>query len=115
MLRLAVLQPPAELATPEDRLNWLRATLPNAADADLALLPEMFATGYNIGGAIPDRAEPQDGSTFRAMAEIAQLTGLAIHYGYVERDGDTLFNAAACVSAEGTCPVSTALDCPLLC
>lgn len=69
--------------------------------ADLIVLPELFACGYNIGDAIVDRAEPVDGPTFAAMAQLARTSGIAIHYGFAERDGDATYNAALCVSNTG--------------
>ena len=57
--RLAVGQAPAELPTAGDRIQWLRDTLPTvtAEGADLLLLPELFATGYNIGDEVLSRAD----------------------------------------------------------
>ncbi|MGC1497468.1 MAG: carbon-nitrogen hydrolase family protein [Sulfitobacter sp.] len=103
-LRLAVAQAPADLSSPAARLEWLRSILPGVAKqrADLLLLPELFACGYNIGDAVHELAEPIEGPTFTAMAELAQRFGLALHYGFAEREGDTLYNAALCVSPQGT-------------
>jgi predicted amidohydrolase len=61
--------------------------------ADLLLLPELFLTGYNIGTAIPDLAEPLDGPSAKAVAAIAKAAGLAIAYGYPERTAEGLYNA----------------------
>ncbi len=49
--RLAVRQSPADPASRMERLNWLSDKLPEIAAEgfDLLLLPESFATGYNIG------------------------------------------------------------------
>ena len=103
MLRLAIAQSPAGLQSPTDRLNWLRNTLPQPADngADIVVLPELFACGYNIGGEVLARAETLEGSTFCEIRGMAQEFGLAIHYGFSERSGDALYNAAQCVSKQG--------------
>lgn len=102
-MRLAVAQAPADLDSTSARLDWLRDALPAIAQhgADLLLLPELFACGYNIGDALPARAEPRDGPTFRAMSQMAQAHGLAIHYGYAERADGLIYNAALCVSPGG--------------
>ena len=102
MFRLAVAQAPAHLSTPKDRLDWLRTILPDvaASGADLVLLPELFACGYNIGDAVQTRAEAADGQTFVAMADMAQASGVAIHYGFAERAEGGLYNAALCVSPD---------------
>lgn len=102
-MHLAVAQSPAELSSPAARLNWLRSTLTDIAktEADLVLLPELFACGYNIGDDILRRAEPADGPTYVAITKLAQEFGMAIHYGYAERDGERLYNSATCVSPDG--------------
>ncbi len=52
--RLAVRQSPADPASRMERLNWLSDKLPEIAAevSDLLLLPELFATSYNINGQI---------------------------------------------------------------
>ncbi|MGW0612338.1 carbon-nitrogen hydrolase family protein [Streptomyces sp. NPDC002788] len=72
-----------------------------AAGAGLLLTPEMFLTGYAIGDGIARLAEPADGDCADAIAEIATSHGLAIAYGYPERAGDTVFNSAQLISADG--------------
>lgn len=101
--RLAVGQSPAGLPTPQDRLDWLGETLPAvAADgADLLLLPELFASGYNIGDQLAARAETADGPAAQAIAALARAHGVAIHYGFAEADGDAYFNSAQCFGPDG--------------
>ena len=72
-----------------------------AADADLVLLPELFACGYNIGDDVVQRAEPLKGLTLATMSDLARTFGTAIHYGWAERDGNRLYNAALGVSPGG--------------
>ena len=52
--RLAIGQSPADLPTRQARLDWLTDTLPAVAahGANLLLLPELFACGYNIGAQV---------------------------------------------------------------
>lgn len=102
-LTLAVGQSPADLDGPQERLDWLAAALPEVAarGADLLLLPELFATGYNIGDKIAERAEPDNGPTAQAIKGMAKAHGLAIHYGFAERQGDVIFNAAQCFGPDG--------------
>lgn len=103
-LVLAVGQSPAELPTTQSRLAWLSDTLPDvvARGADLLLLPELFATGYNIGDQVVARAEPADGTTATAIAKLAKVHSVAIHYGYSENDSGTIYNAAQCFGPDGT-------------
>lgn len=101
--RLAVGQSPANLVSPQERLAWLENALPSVASegADLLLLPELFATGYNIGNLVAERAEPFDGPTSIAVSELAVRHGIAIHYGFSEQEGDLIFNAAQCFGPDG--------------
>jgi predicted amidohydrolase len=73
-----------------------------AAGAGLLIAPEMFLTGYAIGDGIARLAEPADGDSADAVAEIASRHGLALAYGYPERDGETVYNSAQLISADGT-------------
>ena len=84
MFRLAVAQAPANLDTPADRIAWLSEALPDVVNtgADLVLLPELFACGYNIGSAVIHRAEPITGPTRAIIAQLAQQHAVAIHYGF---------------------------------
>lgn len=103
MFRLAVAQAPAALVGVEARLSWLADILRGAAaKADLLLLPELFASGYNIGEMVHNCAEPADGAIARQVAGMARESGVAIHYGYPERDGENLFNSAQCIAPDGT-------------
>lgn len=101
--RLAVGQSPAELATPEARLEWLRDVLPEVASkqTDLLLLPELFASGYNIGDQIAARAESADGPTGQTIAALAKAFGVAVHYGFAEAVGEAIFNTAQCFGPDG--------------
>ena len=102
-LRLSVAQTPAELDTTDARLNWLCEHLPQVASerADLLLLPELFACGYNIGETVVARAESLDGPIRAAISKLAQQFGIAICYGFAERSGNDLFNAAVTLSTKG--------------
>lgn len=103
MFRLCIAQAPADLDTPDDRLDWLRAELAGIGSqaVDLVLLPELFACGYNIGDKVTDRAEPVSGPTFAVMSRLAKQFGVAIHYGFAEQDGEKTYNSAVAVSQDG--------------
>jgi predicted amidohydrolase len=62
----------------------------------------MFLTGYAIGDDIARLAEPADGDSADAIAEIATRHGVAVAYGYPEREGETVHNSAQLISADGT-------------
>ncbi|MFJ2095150.1 carbon-nitrogen hydrolase family protein [Streptomyces sp. NPDC087901] len=73
-----------------------------AGGARLLVCPEMFLTGYAIGDDVPRLAEAADGPGAQAVAEIAVRHGIGVHYGYPERDGDALYNAAQLIGPDGT-------------
>jgi predicted amidohydrolase len=99
-LRLALCQSPAELG-PTERLNWLDDTLKNHS-ADLFLLPELFASGYNIGATLKDRAEPVSGATAQTVKALAIKHKTAVHYGFPEQTDGATYNAALCIGPDGT-------------
>jgi len=78
-----------------------RALAAAEAGASLAILPEMFLTGYNIGDAVFKLAEPVDGPSAGKAADIARTAGVALLYGYPERDGDTVYNSALLIGRDG--------------
>jgi predicted amidohydrolase len=102
-MRTALLQSSGRPGSVDENLKVLDAAAGRAAAAGAALLaaPEMFLTGYAIGDDIGRLAEPADGACADAIAEIASGHGLAIAYGYPERDGETVYNSAQLISAGG--------------
>ncbi|OXY89303.1 carbon-nitrogen hydrolase family protein [Streptomyces diastatochromogenes] len=103
-MRTALLQSSGRPGSIAENLKVLDEAAGRAAAGGAALLvaPEMFLTGYAIGDAVGRLAEPADGDSADAIAEIATRHGLAIAYGYPERDGETVHNSAQLISADGT-------------
>ncbi|MEV5532515.1 carbon-nitrogen hydrolase family protein [Streptomyces prunicolor] len=103
-MRTALLQSSGRPGSLVENLKVLDEAAGRAAAGGAALLaaPEMFLTGYAIGDDIGRLAEPADGDSADAVAEIATRHGLAIAYGYPERDGDAVYNSAQLISADGT-------------
>ncbi|WP_217185512.1 carbon-nitrogen hydrolase family protein [Streptomyces sp. AC495_CC817] len=102
-MRTALLQSSGLPGSVVGNLKVLDEAARRAADAGAGLVvtPEMFLTGYAIGDDIARLAEAADGDSADAVAEIAGRHGVAIVYGYPERAGETVFNSAQLVSAEG--------------
>lgn len=102
-MRTALLQSSGRPGSVVENLKVLDEAAERAAAAGAGLLvaPEMFLTGYAIGDDIARLAEPADGDSADAIAEIATRHGLAVAYGYPERDGETVLNSAQLISAEG--------------
>jgi predicted amidohydrolase len=103
-MRTALLQSSGRPGSTVENLKVLdeAAERAAAAEAGLLLAPEMFLTGYAIGDDIARLAEPADGDCADTIAEIASRHGLAVAYGYPERDGETVYNSAQLISADGT-------------
>lgn len=102
--RLALDQRPQAMLPPEALLAMLRAEAAQAAagGADLLMLPEMIASGYNIGAeAIRSAAFPVEGALMGEIAAIARRSGLALLLGYPERAADGIYNAAVLLDREG--------------
>lgn len=105
-LRTALLQSSGEPGDVAANLKVLdeAAGRAAAAGAGLLLAPELFLTGYAIGDAVARLAEPADGPSARAVAAIAARHGLAVGYGYPERDTgerDVIYNAAQLFGPDG--------------
>lgn len=104
-LRLALVQCPSlPLDVPANLARLDRfAAQAAAAGAHLLVTPEMFLTGYNIGGpAAAVLAERPDGPRAQAVAAIARQHQIAIVFGHPEHAGDgVVYNAAQCVDAQG--------------
>ncbi|MFE1290832.1 carbon-nitrogen hydrolase family protein [Streptomyces sp. NPDC058751] len=117
-MRTALLQSSGRPGSVAENLKVLDAAAGRAAaaGAGLVVTPEMFLTGYAIGDGIARLAEPADGESADAVAEIATRHGVAVAYGYPERetarsdggsggetdDGARVFNSVQLISADGT-------------
>ncbi len=86
-------------------VNWnLRLVdgLLGGVQADLLVLPELFATGYHFRSmddvhSVAESVEDDNAPTLSALKEWSVATGATLVAGYVERHGSDLFNAAAVV------------------
>jgi predicted amidohydrolase len=104
-LRIALWQCEQHPGDVAGNLARLRETaLRVAADGvQLLVCPEMFLTGYAIDAETLQRvAEPADGPSAQAVAVLARETGVAIVWGFAERDlQGAVFNATQAVDARG--------------
>lgn len=103
-MRVAILQAKGTPGDPAANLAALRAAALAAREegADLLIAPEMWLTGYEIGAeATAALAEPADGPAATQAAAIAREAGIALLYGYPERAGAAVYNAALLLDAEG--------------
>ena len=104
-MRIAVFQGPLEAGPPERNLERLRRAAGHAASrgARLLIAPELFLTGYHIGGAAVRRlAERRDGPSATVAATIARSAGIGLLYGYPELGtDDRVYNAALLLDRTG--------------
>lgn len=104
-MRIALYQCPPLPLDPEANLERLRQRAAEAArrGARLLVTPEMFLSGYSIGlEAVSALAQPHDGDWAGRIAAIAREQGIALLYGYPERDaGGALFNSVQLIDAGG--------------
>lgn len=102
-VRAALFQGPWSSATVDDNLRALVDAASRASDAGASILitPEMSVTGYDIGPAIAERAEPRRGPAHRTLVAAAAQTGLTIVYGIAERTTRGVRNAVRVVEPTG--------------
>ena len=102
-MRIAISQTQSQPGHIEASLAVMRQTAATALaqGAGLVIFPEMFLTGYNVGAAVFKLAEPVDGPSFQRAAAIARQAGVALLYGYPERDGDAVYNSALLIDRTG--------------
>ena len=72
-------------------------------EADLMVLPELFATGYQFRDRAETNAlaETAEGPTVQWALETAKQLGLHLCGGFAEKDGDKIFNSAFLVGPQG--------------
>jgi predicted amidohydrolase len=73
-------------------------------DADLVVTPELVTSGYDLEllrAAGTNLAEPLDGPSVAAIADVAVDTGATIVLGLLELDGDAVYDSAVTISPDG--------------
>src|SRR6476661_1290448 len=71
------------------------------AGCELAVLPEMFNTGYGLCPDYGPYGEGLEGPTLRHLRARSREWGMAIAAGFVEREGRHLYDALAFVTPDG--------------
>lgn len=105
-VRVACLQMEPRVGEKERNVEKSLAMLDNAAKAgvQLAVLPELCNSGYVFETrqeAFALAEEIPNGATCRAWAEFAARAGMYIIAGIAEREGGSLYNAAAVLGPQG--------------
>jgi N-carbamoylputrescine amidase len=98
----AAIQMPCELhnvASNLERADELLRTA-RAAGAELAVLPEMFNTGYALCPDYGPFGESADGPTLTHLRKRSRQWGMGIAAGFVEREGHHLYDSLALVTPD---------------
>lgn len=99
-MRVALLQYPIEWADIETNLTLTQRRLaPLRGKADIALLPEMFTTGFCTDR--PDLAEDMNGSTVKALKQWAAEYEIAIAGSFIAAENNNLYNRGFFVKPDG--------------
>jgi N-carbamoylputrescine amidase len=101
---VAAVQMPAEPTRVAANVAYADAQLLEAhrSGASLAVLPEMFNTGYGLFPDLGSHAEAIDGPTMRHLAHRSRQWQRGIAAGFVERDGRNLYDALALCLPDGS-------------
>ena len=102
-MRVTLIQTEVDGRLPyRERVAGVCAQVAACGDADLVLLPELWATGYFAFDDYAATAEPLDGPTCSALSAAAASAGVHLHGGsIVERDGDRLHNTSLLFGPDG--------------
>ena len=104
-VRVAVLQTaaePGEVAGNVDRLVALIDE--HGPNVDLVVAPELATTGYDLDVLAArglELAEPADGVLGKRLQEVATRVAATLVVGFLERDGDELYDSLLMVSPAG--------------
>ena len=95
-LAVADLDPAANLAAVESRIHGL------AESVDIAIFPEYALTGFVPDDRVADAALRADGDLIGRLRDLAAAREVALLVGFVERDGDKLYNTTAYLAPDGS-------------
>lgn len=104
-VRVAILQTaaePGEVAANVDRLVALIEK--HGPHVDLVVAPELATTGYDLDVLAArglELAEPADGVTGKRLQEVATRVGATLVVGFLERDGNEMYDSLLMVSPTG--------------
>ncbi len=102
-MRVGYLQFEPAFGEVERNLDHVAACL-GSVEADLIVLPELFATGYQFQSKDEVRRLAEsvpDGATTRHLTELAARRDCTIVAGVAEREGDDCFNSAVVIGPRG--------------
>lgn len=99
-MKVALVQCPIEWADIETNLNLTERRLADiAGKADVALLPEMFTTGFCTDR--PDLADTMDGITLHAIRRLAKIYNIALAGSFMAAEKQNLYNRGFFIMPDG--------------
>lgn len=105
--RIAVVQTVPEFGAVDANRRATVDAVREHADADLVVLPELATSGYvfESHAEVDAMAEPADGPTAAAWADVAAATDTWVVGGFPEADGEDRYNSSLVVSPDGVAGV----------
>ncbi len=103
-MKAAAVQTDPKFGAKEENIEAALALM-RSVEADLYVLPELFATGYNFVDLHEVRSLAEsftDGYTFARMAHFAKEAHSFVVYGFVEASDTGFYNSAAVVGYDGS-------------
>jgi len=102
-VRVAAAQIASETCNVEHNIDQLHKTAQQAAElgADIIVFPELSLTGYGGRERFNEVAETKDGQCFQRIKSIASQLGIAIAYGYPEKENDLIYNSIQVIDNQG--------------
>ncbi|MBY8985319.1 MAG: acyltransferase [Candidatus Lokiarchaeota archaeon] len=102
MTKIGYVQTSPIFGDKEKNFNQIEDLLVNVK-ADILVLPELFATGYTFKSKdeAMSLAETSEGLTAQFLIKTSKMTKAVMIGGYVEQDGDEIYNSAMIVSDKG--------------
>lgn len=102
-MRLALFQSPPTDGDVADALLDAGRLLRGAAalGARMLVLPELFLPGYNRPDLHGLLAQTRDGHWIHALGRLAREAGCGLTFGWAERDGERIYNAATALGPDG--------------
>ncbi|KEO54925.1 carbon-nitrogen hydrolase family protein [Thioclava pacifica] len=102
-MKIALVQPQPLSSDPAQILPIIETWVSGLASlgADLVVLPELILPGYNRPEEHRAQAQPIGGEWCGVIGDMARKHGCAICYGWAERLGDDVFNAASVFDKSG--------------
>ena len=102
-MRIAIFQSAGKACDVAYNIEQISKTAQQAAEQEARLLicPELYLSGYNIGDATFELAEPDNGPSARQLAEIAAEQHIALLYGYPEQADNVVYNSACLIECDG--------------